>query len=417
MVVANMIGAGVFTTSGYALADLGSPHRVFAVWIVGGVIAICGAFSYGTLVRQICQSGGEYLFLSRMVHPAAGFIAGWVSLLAGFTGAIAFAATTFEVYVLPHPEVIKWLPAKSVALALIVICGLLHAAHIRVGAVSQNVIVAVKLGVLAVFAALAGLSLARHGFPSVVRSPQPFMVSVFASSLVWVSLAYSGFNAAVYIADEVQDAPHTVPRSLIWGTVIVTVVYLVLNAIFVYCVPNEVVVGQANVAAVAAAALGGSGMALVIRLGICLALASSVSSMLQAGPRVIVKMSEDGLLPRLMQPGPHGAPSMAVLLQMILAAVVVCLTDLQQLLSYLGFTLSISAACTVASLFLPAQRSALLKSPWLLLIAAFYVLATLLIASVAASHRPAEMAAAVATILSGLVAYGAIRWYRGNDGY
>ena len=110
LVVANMIGAGVFTTSGFALADLGTPDRVMVAWLTGGVLAVCGALSYGALVRRITDSGGEYLFLSRVIHPAAGFVAGWVSLLAGFTGAIAFAASALEAYALPAAARPEWFP-------------------------------------------------------------------------------------------------------------------------------------------------------------------------------------------------------------------------------------------------------------------------------------------------------------------
>ena len=160
LVVANMIGAGLFTTSGFALADLGSRPRVMAAWLVGGVIALCGAVSYGGLVRRMAVSGGEYLFLSRVIHPGAGFLAGWVSLLAGFTGAIAFAATVFETYVVPESVRPAWLPAGAVGIAAIVVCGSLHGIVVRYGVRAQNAIVLLKLLFLVGF---VGFALIRFG--------------------------------------------------------------------------------------------------------------------------------------------------------------------------------------------------------------------------------------------------------------
>ena len=151
LVVANMIGAGVFTTSGFALQDLGSRGQVMAAWVLGGLIALCGALSYGALVRRMAESGGEYLFLSRFVHPLVGFLAGWVSLLAGFTGAIAFAASAFETYALPPAVRPDWLPEGMVGAGVILACGLLHARTVHHGLRTQNLVVILKLTLLVGF--------------------------------------------------------------------------------------------------------------------------------------------------------------------------------------------------------------------------------------------------------------------------
>jgi amino acid transporter len=126
LVIASMIGAGVFTTSGFALGDLGTPGRVMLAWLIGGGVALCGALSYGALARRMTESGGEYLFLSRAIHPVVGFLAGWVSLLAGFTGAIAFAATAFEAYVLPDSIRPSFLPTDVVASVVVILAGAIH---------------------------------------------------------------------------------------------------------------------------------------------------------------------------------------------------------------------------------------------------------------------------------------------------
>ena len=367
LVIASMIGAGVFTTSGFALADVGTPQRVLAAWLIGGGVAVCGALSYGALAQCITLSGGEYVFLSRVIHPVAGFLAGWVSLLAGFTGAIAFAATAFEVYVMPDTIRPAWLPADSLAIALVVVCGLAHGLRKQQGTVSHNIVVVLKLVLLVAFLGYAASTFpsgAWQGLSPSASTVPPFSLSAFALTLMWVSLSYSGFNAAVYVAGEARDAATNVPRAMVLATVLVMVLYLALNAVFVYAPIPAAIIGKHDVAAHAAAVLGGRWLEVGVRAIIALALVSSVSAMVLSGPRVYAQMAHDGVLPRVLRM--HGdVPHAAVALQVGLACVVILLAELQELLSYLGFILSISAAATVASLFVlhrtaqPHYRAAL----------------------------------------------------------
>ena len=153
LVVANMIGAGVFTTSGFSLGDLSNRSTVMLAWAIGAGIAVCGAVSYGQLASRITESGGEYLFLARFVHPSVGFVAGWVSLLAGFTGAIAFAATAFESYVMPEES--QWLGRGMIAIAVIILFAAMHSIAISFGVLTQNLIVLAKITLIVLFAVLA----------------------------------------------------------------------------------------------------------------------------------------------------------------------------------------------------------------------------------------------------------------------
>ncbi|HRA90528.1 MAG TPA: amino acid permease, partial [Planctomycetaceae bacterium] len=157
VVIAGMIGSGVFTTSGYSIAGLQSPARVLLAWAIGGMIAMCGAVAYGELARRLPKSGGEYLYLSRQVHPFAGFLAGWISLTVGFSGSIAIVALTFEEYIVPEQIRPAWLPARCVAIAVIIVFGLGHAFWVRLFASVQNLIVGIKLCALFGFLAVAGL--------------------------------------------------------------------------------------------------------------------------------------------------------------------------------------------------------------------------------------------------------------------
>jgi APA family basic amino acid/polyamine antiporter len=237
--------------------------------------------------------------------------------------------------------------------------------------------------------------------------PMAFSLAAFAGSLVWISLSYSGFNAAVYVAGEARDAQRNAPRALWVGTAVVTVLYIALNAAFVYLPPFEAVVGKEDVAAAAAQAIGGQPAAIFIRVITVLALVTSVFSLVMAGPRVYARMADDGVFPRFFRFGGAGAPTAAIIGQAALAIALISLSDLRGLLSYLGFTLSISAALSVASLFVIARREgrqavAVWGYPFTPL---FYVLVTLILAGIAGSREPRQFLAAIVTIVSGSVVF------------
>ena len=411
LVIASMIGAGVFTTSGFALSELGSADSVMLAWIIGGALALSGAASYGGLVHRISDSGGEYLFLSKLVHPVAGFVGGWVSLLAGFTGAIAFAALALEAYAAPLRPL--GLPEGTVATGAILLAGGLHGVRVRTGVLTQNTAVIVKMGLIVAFLLAAGFIAVTRGTSPAPAPAQPVSIAALASTLVWISLSYSGFNAAVYVAGEARNARVAAPRALWLGTMAVTAIYLGMNAAFLYLPPYDAVAGRQDIAAAAALSIGGELAAALVRAVIALALLTSVFSMVMSGPRVYARMADDGLFPRMFS-FTAGPPRAAIALQSGLAIVVVNLTELRTLLSYLGFTLSISAALTVASLFLLHRREgrAAIRVPGYPVTPAFYVIGTLVLAGIAGSNNPAELAAALCTMLAGSLIYLALERYR-----
>ncbi|QDT14821.1 APC family permease [Alienimonas californiensis] len=423
VVAASMIGAGVWTTSGYTLAALGTPERVMLVWALGGALALCGAAAYGGLAERVRGSGGEYLFLARTVHPLAGFLAGWVSLLAGFTGAAAFAGLVLEGYLWPdRPEDV---PPGLVAAAAVLLCGALHALTPRGGTRTQTVVVAAKLALITLFCLYAGDRWLRGYFVNAATFPMEppadapagwALIAALAGQLVWISASYSGFNAAVYVAGEARDPGRSVPRAMLWGTAAVTVLYLLLNAVFVFAPPIERVAGQNDVAAVAARFLGGGQLEFAVRAVICIGLVTSLSALVQTGPRVYAKMAADGLFPlpklfRLREDG--SAPPSTVLLQAALVAAL-CLsgTTIRGWLDYLGLTLSLSAAGAVACLFLLKSRGEPVPA-WRLACGAVFVLATVGLAAVKLLNPPAWFhplgppAGLAATVISGAVLYWA----------
>jgi len=403
LVAASMIGAGVYTTSGFTLADLGSPSRVIAAWIIGGAIAICGAISYGALAGRFTASGGEYLFLSRAVHPAAGYVAGFVSILAGFTGATAFAATALESY-LPKWNFMQSLPPGVIASLAITLAALLHGVYARFGTPIQNAMVVGKFILLLAFFGVAASSYPSSWQGLEAPAASPFPWSAFAVSLMWISLSYSGFNAAIYVASEVREPRVNVARSLWIATMAVTILYVLLNIIFVYAPPPADIIGQKEIAVIAARSIGGTNFESLIRAVLVVSLATSVSAMMMSGPRVYAKMADDGALPSWFRFQAH-APSFAIAFQAVLAIVVVQVSTLQRLLSYLGFTLSVSAALTVVTIFLLRYRGEKIRVPFYPWPPLIFVIGTVMIATIAGFKQPVECLAGLLTLLVGVVVY------------
>ena len=410
VVIASMIGSGVFTTSGFSMSALGSPVRVLMAWCIGGLIAICGAIAYGELARRLPVSGGEYLYLSRQLHPFVGFLAGWVSLTAGFSGAIAMAAITFEAYALPDTVRPDWLMPNSAAIAAIVLCGMGHAFLVKVFAGIQNAIVGIKLLALTTFLIAAATQISSRVWywnPMTADLPAIWSwasITAMAGSVMWISLSYAGFNAAVYVASEVRDAEHVVPRSLWLGTLLVTILYVFLNAVFVSAVSAETIAGQEEIAAISAKAIGGNSLELLIRAAIALGTLSSVAGMIMTGPRVFSRMADDGVFPAMFRTGPHSI-SRTVLLQSAIAAGLVHFSDLHQLLKYLSTTLAISSAVTVMTVLLPFKSdSSIPRQPTSIFVyccAAIYVVATFVIALLMAINDHRSLMATGVTFLLG----------------
>lgn len=342
LVVANMIGTGIFTSTGYQIADMPSRGIILLAWLVGGGMALLGALCYGALARQLPESGGEYFFLSKTVHPSVGYISGWISLLVGFSAPIAAAAYGTGIYC---QEWLEGVDPKWIGTVAILLLGILHGIGVREGVVVQNLVVAFKIVMLLGF---IGWSLFH--LPATKKVPAwELEWGTFSVSLVWIYFAYSGWNAAVYIGGEVRDPDRNLPRAMMFGTSIVVVLYLALNGVFLWSGPFESMAGREDVARVAAVSIGGPGFGQWVTMIILLSLMTSISAMLMAGPRVYAKMAEDGYLPSWMKSvHPPGWGNMT--LQMGVALLLLWIPTFKDLLAYIGFTLGIGTALTVLGL-------------------------------------------------------------------
>lgn len=404
LVTASMIGVGVYTTSGFTLAALGSPGLVVAAWAVAGLIAICGAIGYSSLAIRFTESGGEYMFLSRSLHPVVGLLAGWISLLAGFTGAIAASAHGVEEYL--GPLIGVEVPERSIAIGAIVACAVLHTIGVGRAARVQDAIVILKLAMIAAIIAVSLRAIGDWSIPETVAAPTnvPF---AFVNQLVWISFSYAGFNAAVYVADEIANPERNVPRAMIAATVVVTIIYVALNTVFVFAPPTAQIVDPDQIKQVATTAakwIGGDSFSLFVRTVIVVSLLTSVSAFVMSGPRVYAKMAEDGFFPAWFR-FENQPPVVAIWFQAIMAVLVTSISTLKDLLGYLGLTLSVSSALTVSMVFLLRYRKQIDRLPLWGAPAAIYVMATFILAVLYAIAQPRQTAAVAITIAVGFFLY------------
>jgi basic amino acid/polyamine antiporter, APA family len=359
VVVASMIGTGIFTTTGLLLRDLRSPLTVLLAWLVGGVLASCGALSYAELGAALPRNGGEYQLLSRIYHPAVGFAAGLVSLVVGFSAPLAASALAFGHYV---SAVIPGISPGAAGVALVIVAAVPHATHARLGGRVQVAVTVLELALVVAFVA-AGL--VRGDPRRILAGGEPLSATPpFAAALVYVSFAYSGWNAAVYLGGEVRDPARTLPRALLIGTAAVILLYLALNVALLAAAPPGELAGVVEVGHVAAVKLLGPRAGSALSAVIALVLVASVSAMLMAGPRVYQQMGCDH--PRLAVLAlrtRQGGPFVAVTLQAAIALAMIATSTFAALLLYIGFTLSLVAGLTVLGVFVLRRREPCLPRP------------------------------------------------------
>ncbi|MEM9404346.1 MAG: amino acid permease [Pseudomonadota bacterium] len=369
VVVANMIGTGVFTSLGFQLIDIRSGFVLLMLWAVGGVTALCGAMTYAELGAALPRSGGEYNFLSRIYHPAAGFVSGWVSATIGFAAPTALAAITFAAYgatVFPD-DVGDW-AKKIAAAALVVVLTAIHAGTRRNSGGLQVVFTVLKVGVIIAFclAAVAMIDTPQSvDFLPATGDGALLTSGAFAVSLIYVSYAYTGWNAATYLSSELEDPQHTLPIILIVGTSIVMLLYVALNAVFLSVADMDAMVGQVEVGAIAAQAAFGESGGRFTGLVLALLLISTVSAMTIAGPRVLQVVGEDfDGLRFLAQTNDDGIPSNAIWLQSTLTIVFILTSTFESILVFAGFTLALNSFATVLGIFVLRLRQPNLPRPY-----------------------------------------------------
>lgn len=422
VVVANMIGTGVFTSLGFQLVTLQSGFALIMLWVVGGLVAICGALCYAELGAALPRSGGEYNFLGRIYHPSAGFVSGWVSSTIGFSAPVALAAMTFGAYtssslVPDATDSVKLWLERGLAVALIVILTMIHTRQRETSGNFQSVFTAIKVLVILVIS-LAGLALVADYQPVSLLPTAGDMGALtsgaFAVSLIYVSYAYTGWNVATYLTDELENPQYSLPRVLFAGAFGVMLLYILLNAVFLLTTPMEKLVGEVEVGVIAARHVFGQTGAMFTGGVLGVLLISTVSAMTIAGPRVLQVIGQDFRAFRfLAKSNSDGMPTTAVLVQSGLALVFVVTATFDQVLVFAGFTLALNSLFAVLGLFVLRWREPDLARPFRVplfpIVPIIYLALTVWTLGYVALERPQEVVVSFALIATGGVIYGLSR--------
>lgn len=354
LIVANVVGAGIFIVPAYVARLAGSADMALALWVAGGLIALLGALCYAELASRFARGGAEYVYITRAFGPTAGFLSGWTSFIAGFSGAVAAAAVGFAEYLAPITDVSG--REDLVAVTTIALCTLIALGGVRASAWATN-----GLAGLVVIGALV-VAIAGAGAPSPVQptaaAAAPVLYSL--SALVPIFFTYSGWNAAAYVAGEFSNPTRDVPRALLWGTLAVTALYVGLNSAILHVMPIQELTGSGAPVLDAAQRLLGSAGGIVVGALVLVALSSSVCAMMIAGPRIYREMARDGALPELFgRLNSRGAPATSVVAQGAWASVLVLTGTFESIVSYTGFAVMLFSALAVASLIVLRRRDGL----------------------------------------------------------
>lgn len=359
IVVANMIGTGIFTSLGFQLADIRSGFVIMVLWVLGGIMSLCGALCYAELGSKLPRSGGEYNFLTEIYHPGAGFISGCISATVGFAAPTALAAMTFGGYM---NSVFPNLHPLMLASVLIISMTAVHSTSHKNSGGLQDFFTTGKILLIIVFSVAALWSVDTPqdvSFMPKTSDISLFTGGAFAVSLIYVGYAYTGWNAATYLTSELEENPRkSLPRVLIVGTAAVMACYLLLNYVFLVTAPMDAMAGQLEIGYISARYAFGDIGGIIMGLSLSLLLISTVSAMLVAAPRVLQMLGEDySLFQRLSKVNKHGIPATAIWLQSLMALIFLWSATFESILLFSGATMAINSLIVVFSVFVLRRRA------------------------------------------------------------
>lgn len=408
IVIANMVGTGVFTSLGFQLQSLHNTWTILSLWIIGAVFSLLGAFSYAELGTRLPKSGGEYHFLSQIYHPFLGYLSGWVSMTVGFAASIALSAMAMGAYL---QDIMGW-PGQIIAISAILLISLIHSFSVQQSSFFQNALTLVKILLMA-FLIFFGVTL--YTPDNAINWSSSWQGEIFtpgyAVSLIYVIYAFSGWNAAAYIVEEIETPQKNLPKALIWGTLLVGILFVLLQVSFL----NQATIGQlknkVDVGHVVAQIMFGQTGGSTISLLIALLLVASISAMVWVGPRVTQAMAREYRNWKYFaRENRNGVPVRAIVLQATISLFMVVTSSFEQLLIYSGFILQLFTTLSVAGVIVlrwqkrgeeGAYQSPLY--PWLQLIFlafSLWILIYLLI------DKPVESLLGLVNVLVGTISYG-----------
>ncbi|HOZ88284.1 MAG TPA: amino acid permease, partial [Bacteroidia bacterium] len=389
--------------------NISSGFAILMLWVIGGILALCGAFVYGEIGSAFPESGGEYNYLSKLYHPAIGFLSGWVSVTVGFAAPIAAASVALSQYVIKiYPAVNGFLLSSLVIVSITII----HSTNLKAGSLFQRTFTIIKVVCILMFVGFGLFHTPSHAisFAAAEGFRTEVFSAAFAGSLIYVTYAYSGWNAAAYISGEIKDARKNLPRALFIGTFIVLIIYTLLNYVFLYTVPIAELKGVIEVGYLSADKIFEPGAARFMSLVIAVLLISTISAMVLAGPRVMQRMG--ATIPGLSffaVSNKNNIPYVSIIFQSFLALILVATSSFQSLITYVSFTLNIFIFLTVFGVFILRYKhkhvKTSYKTPLYPVTPILFLSITLWILYNIVLDKPVESLYGLLTVAAGLLIY------------
>jgi APA family basic amino acid/polyamine antiporter len=404
IVVANMIGTGAFTSLGFQVEELHNTFSIVSLWVLGGVLALSGAFSYAEVGTVIKKSGGEYAFLSHIYHPFVGYLSGWISLTVGFAAPVALSAIAFMAYL---PVEVAY--PRLGGILLIAGITLIHSYSLQSSSKFQNISTLFKILLILVII-LLGLIMPPGAENAIAFEPSycsEIISAAFAVSLIYVSYSYSGWNAAAYISEEFKNPGKALPIALIGGTLLVTLLYTLLQYVFLKHVPFAELSEAVNVGVIAVGHMLGRGFANIFGATISLLLVSGISAMVWVGPRVTASIAREHYLWRYFRNNAKGIPVKSLWLQCGVSALLLVTGTFEQIMIYCGILLTVSTLLVVAGVFVLRRkhRTDGYKSPFFPLFQIVFIAVSLWMIVFSLIHNPYETCIGFSNLVVGGVTY------------
>ncbi len=412
LIIGNVIGAGIFTTGGYLAGELPAPLLFVGIWLLGGLLTICGALTYSELAAMYPLAGGDYQYLKAAYGHWAGFLLGWLSFWIIGPGSSAALSLALVSYAKPFLAVTGELQGKLLAVGLIAAFSVINMRGIRPGGTTQDIITIGTIVILTVMV-LCGLLAGNGSWTNFATTSgsQASWTRVFSTPMIAVIFTFSGWFASAYIGSEIRDPERNLPLSLLVGTLFVTVLYTFMNVMYLFAVPVTKMAGAINVAQLAAEKLFNPSIAAIVSLPIILAIAASINANILTGARVCYAMASDGAFwhPfRKLHPL-YNTPHVAILSQSVIASLLVFVGTFNQLLGHVVFVMLLSSIAAGLALFVLRIRNPGLKRPYRVwgypLVPAVFTGVYILVAGQIFFSEPAAAVAGIGLTVSGLPFY------------
>ncbi|MGH7847713.1 MAG: APC family permease [Candidatus Binatia bacterium] len=429
LISGDMIGVGIFVTTGFIAATLPSPGGILLIWTLGGLLALAGALSCAELSASLPFAGGDYIYIREAYGKLIGFLSGWSSFLVTFSGSIAAISVGFASFmafffpilssdnvlfttaVIGHP--IKVSIATLFSIAAVMILSAIHYVGVRQGVLLQNILTTLKIGSLLgiiLLGVLVGKGNTEHFVPFFDPSKLADF-SVFGAAFIPVIFAYAGWNAVIYVAGEVKQPERNLPRALVWANLLVILLYLAINVVYIYAVPVTEMKGALRVSEVATTALLGRQTSAWITAIITVSILGALNAVIMLGPRIYYAMAQDGVFFRgLTRVHPsYGTPANAIVLQALWSCVLIVTGTFDALFTYVSVVISLFSALTVGSVIVLRIQRPELKRPYKLwgypVVPIFFIVVNLWIAWGSLMSKPWESLGGVLIVGMGIPAY------------